>query len=77
MEAAALLLWPDNESAVSVFEAMSTQWQVGMSGVVGLNYSSLPIVFRMLKISAKYQSDIFESLRIMEGVALTEMHKGK
>jgi hypothetical protein len=51
-EAAQLFeIWPDCELSVSVFAAMSTQWQVGPMGPTGLNYASLPVVLQRMKVT--------------------------
>jgi len=54
---------------------MATQWLVGMGGVIGLNYGSIPTVLRMQGIARGQWADIFESIRIMEAEALNIMRK--
>jgi hypothetical protein len=73
-EAAQLFeIWPDCELSVSVFAAMSTQWQVGPMGPTGLNYASLPVVLQRMKVT---DSDaVFDDLRVMELAALKLMRK--
>jgi hypothetical protein len=68
-EAAQLFeIWPDCELSVSVFAAMSTQWQAGPMGPTGLNYASLPVVLQRMKVT---DSDtVFDDLRVMELAAL-------
>ncbi|HEY1138773.1 MAG TPA: DUF1799 domain-containing protein [Lysobacter sp.] len=61
---------PDNLKAVNAFVAMTTQWRVGASGVTGLDYTSLPLVFRMQRVPFAEQPDTFESIRVMEAEAL-------
>ena len=64
-------IWPDNLSAVNTFIAMSTQWRVGgMGGLIGLDYSALPAVMRMKGVPRAEWSDVFDSVRIMEEVAM-------
>lgn len=66
-------IWVDNFDAFLLFEAMSTQWRVGMAGCVGLDYSVWQGVARTLGI--KRSKDIFDDLRIMEQEAMTTMRE--
>ena len=59
-------VYPENWQAVQVFVAMLTQWRVGMSGAVGLDYGVLPVVESRLGVRRKQRADVFASLRIME-----------
>ena len=65
-------LWPDHVDAYHVFSAMSTQWQVGYSGRVGLRYEVLSELWRRLKISPEKRDEVFECLQVMEGAILEE-----
>lgn len=71
-----LELWPENETAVRVFIAMGTQWNVGMSGAIGLRYEALPAVFALEGIAPADQPGAFAGLRTLERAALEEMHRG-
>lgn len=68
-------VWPDNWSAVRVFQMLSTQWRSGMSGPTGIDYATLPAVMQMAGIRKKERSDLFDCIRIMEGAALTVIHE--
>lgn len=70
-------VWPDMVSTVNVFVAMGTQWRVGFSGPIGLDYSALPAVLRMVDVPRKEWTDVFDGLRAMESAALEHMHKEK
>jgi hypothetical protein len=67
-------VWPDNWPTVSVFVAMSTQWNcaAGMTAVVrlGLRYEALSTVMTCLAIDGGQHSEIFGGLRLMESAAL-------
>ena len=69
-------VWPDNRQAVNVFLAMRTQWNCGAGGAVGLMYSSLPEVWRRLKVPHADRDEIFTSLRALEAAALDAMREG-
>lgn len=66
-------VWPDNLLAVNVFIAMGSQWRIGTNGATGLDYSALPVVMRMVGISAKDRSAVFEDVRVMEDAALLKI----
>lgn len=65
-------LWPEHVYAYHVFSAMSTQWQVGYSGRVGLRYEVLSELWRRLKITPENRDEIFDCLQVMEGAVLEE-----
>jgi hypothetical protein len=68
-------IWPENASAANVFIAMWTQWRTGFSGRTGLDYTSLPVVFRMTGLPRKEWSAVFEDVRVMEAAGLTVMQE--
>lgn len=53
---------------------MRTQWFVGMSGPTGLNYASLPELWRRLKVPTQDRDAVFHDLQVLEGAALHAMH---
>jgi len=53
-----------------VFEALSTQWRVGVRGATGLDYAALPVTARMLGITAR---SVFDDIRVMEAAALKQI----
>ncbi len=63
-------VWPEHERAVSVFVRMLTQWQVGLSGPVGLRYESLFVVLRLTGTPRAQWAGVFDDVRIMESEAL-------
>lgn len=67
-------IWPDNLLTVDVFSAMSTQWRTGYSGATGLDYSVLPVIFKIHRIAQRHWAQIFDGLKIMESAALEVMH---
>lgn len=75
MAALPVEVWPDNMDAVKVFSAMGTQWRTGMSGVTGLDYAVLPSVLRLTAVPRADWPAVFDDLRVMEGAALTHLHR--
>jgi hypothetical protein len=68
-------LWPDNVQSVDVFMALVTQWHMGPVGPTGLNYASLPEVWRRMKVPNDRRDEVFQDLRVMEMAALKKMRK--
>ncbi|MBP0943086.1 DUF1799 domain-containing protein [Pseudomonas alliivorans] len=66
-------VWPDVWPAFQLFEALSTQWRVGMGGPVGLDYTAVPVVAGMLGIKRRQLGRLFGDLRSMELEALSVM----
>lgn len=54
---------------------MGTQWRVGMSGAIGLDYNALPVVMAMTGIPENERPAVFEDLRVMETAALKAMEE--
>jgi hypothetical protein len=63
-------LWPENETAVRLFDAMLSQWRFGPGGPAGLDYAALPVVARQLRLKRRALREAFDGLRVMEGEAL-------
>lgn len=65
---------PDNWLPIRVFQSMSTQWRVGMSGASGLDYSALPIVMKLEDVRKKDRRDVFDCVQVLERAALAVIH---
>jgi len=65
---------PCNLDAARLFWALSTQWRTvsGLAGVarIGLDYTAVPTVLRLLGLPRKNWSALFDALRVMEAAAL-------
>lgn len=66
-------LWAANVQCFTVFEAMGTQWRMGMGGATGLDYQALPVVMDMAGLEAGERQEVFRDLRVMEQEALRTM----
>lgn len=53
---------------------MQTQWRMGPSKAVGLDYNVLPMVMRLHGVKRKDQAELFDSIRVMETEALSIMY---
>ena len=65
-----LYLWPENVFSWNLFRAVSTQWNVGMSGAVGLNYQSVEMVMRNWRVKRRDERRIFHEIQEMERATL-------
>ena len=68
-------IWPDNWPIFSAFNAVSTQWNVSMSGPTGLQYL---VVFEWLDrlwFKGDEWHEAFDEIRLMERAALDAMRK--
>jgi hypothetical protein len=61
--------------AFLVFEAMATQWRVGVVGATGLDYAALPAVYQSVGCKRPDQPEVFEKIRVMELAALEVIRK--
>lgn len=68
-------VWADIWPAFILFEAMSTQWRVGMGGAIGLDYPALPLVAKYLEIDEELMPLAFTDVRVMEAEALKRMNQ--
>ncbi len=66
-------VWRENWEIVGIFIRLSTQWHISMSGMTGLNYSSLEYLCRLYEVEDPVI--LFEGIQVMEMAALTCMHK--
>ncbi|KAF1071007.1 MAG: hypothetical protein GAK45_00622 [Pseudomonas citronellolis] len=67
-------LWPCVARAFRPFEAMGTQWRVGVNGAVGLDYAPLWGLLEILDIGGADRHGVFEDIRRMEHEALRIMN---
>lgn len=66
-------MWPENQAAVAVFIAMTTQWRNSGFGATGLDYGVLDFIMDRKRIPAEDRDDVFESVQVMEEAALHTM----
>ena len=57
-----------------MFLRCQTQWRVGMSGIIGLDYTS---VIEMIKLYNKDTIAMLEKIQIIEAAALQALNKDK
>lgn len=67
------LVWliPENELAAQIFFVLLSQLRVGgMGGVFGVDYASLPFMFKVFEVPEELYSDTFERLQVMVNSAI-------
>lgn len=65
-------VWEENWEVVMMFVRMGTQWNTNMTGLTGLNYSSLEWLCKLY--SVKDPVALFEGVQVMELAALSCMN---
>ena len=68
-------IWPDQVEVVNLFSAVLTQWRMGPTGPVGLDYAGVEAVMRMRMVPAKERGQMLDDLRIMERAALAAIRE--
>nr|CAK6604888.1 tail length tape measure protein [Klebsiella phage vB_Kpl_K14PH164C1] len=58
---------------LTLFQAMQTQWRIGMNGPTGLDYNTLPLLFELYKIDNREAALL--DLQILEGEYMKEIYK--
>ena len=66
-------LWEEHVPAMEMFIRCSTQWRVGMSGAVGLDYTVLFHLMDLYDIKDKRQT--FEDVQVIEAAILSMISK--
>jgi ABC-type thiamine transport system substrate-binding protein len=66
-------VWPEHEDAVHLFLQCQTQWRVGGSGVVGLDYGAVAFLMDLYAVGNRRQA--LEDLQIMESRAKELINK--
>ena len=66
-------VWEEHWESIMFFLKIMTQWRTTMSGVIGLDYSVLQMLFQMYDVRNKKQ--IFEDIQVMERAAMNILNK--
>lgn len=68
-------VWPENQPAFMLFQALRTQWRTGMGGATGLDYTAVFALMRERRIPAKQRQELFDDIQAMEDAALEAMQE--
>lgn len=72
-KAADFEVWEENWQVVEMFLRLQTQWRVGMSGLIGLDYAVAEWLFRLYSVTQPVS--VLEDLQVMESAVLTAVAK--
>ena len=70
-------LWPENKAVWDLFQSLSTQWNEGMQGPLGLRYEAIPIVMRMRRVKRSDEQEMFAKVQLMEAAMLAAWSEKK
>lgn len=76
-QAQPIYLWPENVTAWNFFQSIQTQWNVGPSGAVGLNYAGVEVERKAWGIKRKDWPKLFFEVKAMERATLTAWREQK
>lgn len=66
-------LWPENVPVWQLWQAVQTQWRIGMAGATGLDYAGVEALVRMRRLSSRAEMpELIEGLQTMEVATLDE-----
>ncbi|MGV7210503.1 DUF1799 domain-containing protein [Oxalobacteraceae bacterium A2-2] len=68
-------IWPENEAALDLFMSLGSQWTMGPSGPVGLNYLVLYATLDRMDIPQAERNALQRDVQLMEAYALAETRK--
>jgi hypothetical protein len=70
-------IWDMNYNTFRMFDALRTQWRVGMGGAIGIDYGVIRDVGKMLGLKNKEINEMFPDLQVMENEALITMRENE
>jgi hypothetical protein len=63
-------LWPENVYIWRLFQAVRTQWSIGVGGPTGLDYVNVEVVLRKWRVKRSEELDVFSKIQAMERAML-------
>jgi hypothetical protein len=63
-------VWPDHTTPLLIFRALLTQWRMGPSGPIGLDYTVRPLVASDLRLRPRALREAWPAVQAMEAEAL-------
>ena len=67
-------VWEENWQALGIFLKVQTQWRVGMAGLIGLDYSAVAWVLKLVASEDQHLA-LLDDLQIMERAVLSLVAK--
>lgn len=68
-------IWPDFVASVNLFYSLRTQWRMGASGAIGLDYNVLYRKMDRMGLTEERYEQLEYDLRVLEIAALKEINK--
>lgn len=73
----AIEVWEDNVPAYTLFTTVMTQWRIGMSGAIGLDYGAVYPVMERMRLDDEAWRELLTNLQVMEAQALAIFRRSK
>lgn len=70
-------VWQDNAEAFLVFVNLGTQWRAVPGCAIGLDYTAIEPVLRLMGIPADRWPALFDDLLVLEGAALKQINQNR
>ena len=70
----AVEIWPENEPAYFLFQALRRQWRIGMAGPTGLDHNVLLRRLDRMNLDPDEYDQLDVDIRLMEEEALSIIH---
>jgi len=67
-------VWEENWQVLEIFLKVQTQWRVGMGGLIGLDYSAVAWVLKLVASEDQHLT-LLDDLQIMERAVLSLIAK--
>lgn len=67
-------VWPENWPAFQVFDALGTQWRVGMNGYTGLDYNVMYHKLDRMRLNDTDYEQMEIDIAVLERSALAAMN---
>ena len=67
-------VWEENWQVLEIFLKVQTQWRVGMGGLIGLDYSAVAWVLKLV-VPEDQHLTLLDDLQIMERAVLSHIAK--
>lgn len=69
-QAQTIYIWPENVDSWNFFQSIQTQWTVGPTGAIGLNYAGVEVERKAWGIKSKDWPKLFFEVKAMERATL-------
>lgn len=71
-----VVLWPENNTAIDLFQRISNQWRCGAGGPIGLDYRVVYDELAHLGIAGDARDEVMAALSVIEVAAMKHINEG-